>query len=195
VSDRSFEDRPAVLRCGRCGRFADWKDARLQIVCLCRAQIALPPVLVREASPEDRRSAFDLLAREFAGRHLISDEEAAAAGDLSLLVAETDGGVTGALAWRAVEDGLHIVAMATDPMWQRSGVGGHLLAEAEILARQRSWNRVIVTTTNDNIAALYFYQRRGYRMTAIRPRERPEGPTAGFAGIPIRDEVLLSKTL
>ena len=195
MNDRPLDDRAAVLRCGRCGRFADWKDARLQVVCGCRAKIPLPPFLVREASARDRESALDLLAREFGGRQLMSAGTPVAAEDLALLVAETDGGVTGALAWRPVEGGLHIVAMATDPMWQRSGVGGQLLAEAEQLARQRSWTRVIVTTTNDNIAALYFYQRRGYRLAAIRPRDAAGSPAVGFAGIPIRDEIQLTKNV
>jgi GNAT superfamily N-acetyltransferase len=193
VNDRSFEDRPAVLRCGRCGRFADWADARLQVVCGCRARIPLPPILVREASAEDRAGALDLFAREFSGRPLMADGAPVAAEDLAFLVAETDAGVTGALAWRPVESGLHIVAIATDPMWQRSGVGGQLLAEAEILARGRSWARVIVTTTNDNIAALYFLQRRGYRMSTIQPRQTTREAAIGFAGIPIRDEIQLMK--
>jgi ribosomal protein S18 acetylase RimI-like enzyme len=195
VNDGTYEDRPAVLRCGRCGRFADWKDARLQVVCLCRAHIALPPVLVREATAADRSTGFDLLAREFGGRPLMAAGEPVPHEEIGLLVAETEGGITGALAWRPIEGGLHIVAMATDPMWQRSGVGAHLLAEAELLARQRSSTHVIVTTTNDNIAALYFYQRRGYRMSGISPRALGDGPAAGFAGIPIQDEIQLTKSL
>jgi len=62
---------------------------------------------------------------------------------------------------------LQIVALATDPMWQRSGVGGHLLAEAELLARRTGARRVVLATTNDNLPALYFYQRRGYRITEV----------------------------
>ena len=50
-------------------------------------------------------------------------------------------------------------------MWQRSGVGGHLVAEAEMMARRTGSTRVVLATTNDNLPALYFYQRRGYRIT------------------------------
>jgi GNAT superfamily N-acetyltransferase len=82
-------------------------------------------------------------------------------------------------------------------MHQRAGVGGHLVAEAELLARRQSWPRAIVTITNDNLPALYFYQRRGYRVSAIlrnsiAAQTREQKPM-GFAGIPILDEIQLAK--
>lgn len=192
-------DRPAVLRCGRCGRIADWTDARVQIVCGCRARLELPPPLVREAVPADRAPALDIFAREFGSRQLVADGEPVSLEDADLLVAETEGGVTGALAWRRLAGALHIVALATDPIWQRSGVGGYLLAEAELLARRLSLPLVRVTISNDNIPALYFYQRRGYRVSAVLPDSLSSQPAnrglVGFANIPIADEVQLAKNL
>jgi GNAT superfamily N-acetyltransferase len=192
-------DRPAVLRCGRCGRIADWTEARVQIVCGCRARLELPPPLVREAVPADRAPALDIFAREFGARQLVADGEPVSLEHADLLVAETEGGVTGALAWRPVAGALHIVALATDPMWQRSGVGGYLLAEAELLARRLSLPLVRVTISNDNIPALYFYQRRGYRLSAVLPDSLSSQPAnrglVGFANIPIADEVQLAKSL
>ena len=105
---------------------------------------------------------------------------------------------SGALAYRLLGDALHIVALATDPMWQRSGVGGHLVAEAELLARRLNLRRLVVSTTNDNLPALYFYQRRGYRLTDLVPNsviEHTRQEVAGFAGIPVRDEIRLEKKL
>jgi ribosomal protein S18 acetylase RimI-like enzyme len=104
---------------------------------------------------------------------------------------------SGALAYRLLGDALHIVALATDPMWQRSGVGGHLIAEAELLARRLKLNRLVVSTTNDNLPALYFYQRHDYRLTELVPdsvRGDDRGQP-GFAGIPVRDEIRLEKRL
>ena len=115
------------------------------------------------------------------------------------IVAEMNGEIAGALAYRLVDAGLHIAALATDPMWQRSGVGGYLVAEAELLARRFNIPRVIVSMTNDNLPSLYFYQRRGYFVSQWIPngaaRLTSSASLVGFGGIPIRDEVRLEKTL
>ena len=198
MSADDFDAKHAVLRCARCGRAVDWADAQLQVVCSCRPHIPLPPVLVHEAGDAERETVRALFARDFGRSQLIAFGEVMNVDEMPALVAVMHEEVSGALAYRLLGDGLHIVALATDALWQRSGVGGHLVAEAELFARRLSLTRVIVTTTNDNLPALYFYQRRGYRITAVRP----DGIAAvtpelqpGFAGISVRDELHLEKLL
>ena len=199
MNTSGFGAKPAILRCGRCGKFVDWQDARLQVVCGCRPHLELPPVFVREATPADREKALELFARDFGPAQLVAYGEAISLEHAAALVAETDHEIAGALAWRPFDGALHMLALATDPMWQRAGVGGHLVAEAELLARRQDLPRVIVTISNDNLPALYFYQRRGYRISAIlrgsiaaHTRGRQ---VAGFAGIPILDEIQLAKEI
>jgi ribosomal protein S18 acetylase RimI-like enzyme len=187
-----------VLRCGRCGKAVDWDEAQLQVVCSCRPHIELPPVLVHEATDRDRAVVRDLFQRDFGRTRIIAFGEVMNVDEMPALVATMYEDVSGALAYRLHGDGLHIAALATDPLWQRSGVGGHLVAEAELLARRLSLARVIVTTTNDNLPALYFYQRRGYVITALIAGSvlaHTGEATAGFAGIVVRDEVHLEKQL
>jgi hypothetical protein len=58
-------------------------------------------------------------------------------------------------------------------------------------------------TTNDNVDALRFYQRRGFRLRAVRPGAvddarrtlKPEIPAVGEQGIPIRDEIELERAI
>jgi ribosomal protein S18 acetylase RimI-like enzyme len=200
MNTSGFGAQPAILRCGRCGKFVDWQDSRLQVVCGCRPHLELPPVLVREASSSDREKALELFKRDFGPAQLVSYGEAISLEDAPALVAEADGEIAGALAWRPFDGALHILALVTDPMWQRAGVGGYLVAEAELVARRQQWPRVIVTVTNDNLPALYFYQRRGYRVSAILPdsiaaHTRDGKMPIGFAGIPILDEIQLAKDL
>ena len=194
----SFGAKPAVLRCSRCGTFVDWADARAQVVCECRPRIELPPVLVREAADAERDAALDLFRRDFGRSGLVAFGQVMDLDAAPAIVADMDGEIGGALAYRLIEGGLHIVALATDPMWQRSGVGGYLVAEAELLARRLKLDRLVVSTTNDNLPALYFYQRRGYRLSALVPNsvvEHTRQEHAGFAGITVRDEIRLEKEI
>jgi GNAT superfamily N-acetyltransferase len=109
------------------------------------------------------------------------------------------GELAGVLAYRLQADALHVVALATDPIWQWSGVASHLVAEAEFIARRHGMKRLVYATTNDNLPALYFCQRRGWTLSEVVPGARiPPGGAAsgvGFAGIPVRDEIRLAKAL
>src|SRR5262249_8280376 len=156
-------------RCARCGKFVDWEEAQVQVVCSCRPRIDLPPVLVREATDADRSAARALFQQDFGRTKIVAFGEVMDLDQMPALVAVMAAHPRGALAYRLLGDALHIVALATDPMWQRSGVGGHLLAEAEILARRLNLQRLVISTTNDNLPALYFYQRRGYRLSGLEP--------------------------
>ena len=199
MNKQAFGAMHPVLRCGRCGRFADWGESRLQIVCACRPHLELLPVLVREATTAaDRDHAASLFKRHFGHTAMVAFGEPIAVDDAATLVAEAEQEIGAALAWRPMEAVFHIIALAPEPTWQRAGLGGHLVAEAELLARRESRPRVVVTLTNDNIPALYFYQRRGYRISAVRPdavKRQTRTEASGFAGIPVLDEIQLVKDL
>ncbi|RPJ75989.1 MAG: GNAT family N-acetyltransferase, partial [Acidobacteria bacterium] len=161
--------KPTVLRCARCGRFVDWEEAQVQTVCGCRPRLDLPPVLVRQAAPEDREDTLALFRRDFGRAAIVAFGEVMTLEKHPAIVAEVRSEVAGALAYRLLPEALHVVALATDPMWQRSGVASHLVAEAEVLARHHGLRRLVFATTNDNLPAPYFYQRRGWTITAVVP--------------------------
>jgi GNAT superfamily N-acetyltransferase len=190
--------KPAVLRCGRCGKYMDWEDAHVQVICTCRPRLDLPPVMVREATESDRAAARALFDQDFGRTKIVAYGEVMDIDQMPALVAIMHDAPSGALAYRLLGDALHIVALATDPMWQRAGVGGHLIAEAELLARRLNLSRLVVSTTNDNLPALYFYQRKAFRLTELIPDSvitHTHRMVAGFAGIPARDEIRLEKRL
>ncbi len=85
-----------------------------------------------------------------------------------------------------------------DSLRQGLGIGTTLLKEVEQEARRQGCARLTLVTTNDNTHALRFYQKRGFVLTALRPRAVDESrklkagiPLTGNDGIPIRDELEL----
>ncbi|MCY4147725.1 MAG: GNAT family N-acetyltransferase [Chloroflexi bacterium] len=82
------------------------------------------------------------------------------------------------------------------------GIGSALLDALEERAREAGLARLWLVTTNDNLASLRFWQRRGYELVAVHRnaiaaarRIKPQIPIMGRHGIPIRDEIELEKCL
>jgi ribosomal protein S18 acetylase RimI-like enzyme len=113
------------------------------------------------------------------------------------LVAEDDGRLVGVLTYLVDGAECEVLTLYVDE--RRRGVGTALIAEVMQIARRERCTRLWVITTNDNVDALRFYQRRGFRLAALhrgavddsRARLKPEIPTVGAHDIPIRDELEL----
>jgi ribosomal protein S18 acetylase RimI-like enzyme len=78
------------------------------------------------------------------------------------------------------------------------GIGSSLLLDAIDVARIEKCPKVWLTTTNDKLKAIGFYQRIGFRMTAINVgvvdearRIKPQIPETGEGGIAIHDEIVM----
>ncbi len=84
-----------------------------------------------------------------------------------------------------------------------AGVGSALVAAVREAAVRAGCRTLWVVTTNDNMGALRFYQRRGFRLArlhagavdASRRTLKPGIPTTGDHGIPLRDELELEMPL
>jgi ribosomal protein S18 acetylase RimI-like enzyme len=111
-----------------------------------------------------------------------------------------DGTVAGVVTYLIEADACEVVSI--DSVIQGEGVGTALLEAACEAAAAAGCRSVRLITTNDNLDALRFYQRRGFALTELRPnavnesrRLKPQIPLVGAHGIPIRDELVLVREL
>jgi GNAT superfamily N-acetyltransferase len=110
------------------------------------------------------------------------------------LVAERDGTPVGFLAYVPGTDEWELLAVVAVERWRGAGT-----ALVEALCGLAGPSPVWLVTTNDNLDALRFYQRRGFRLRALRPGAvdevrralKPSIPAVGAHGIPLRDELEL----
>lgn len=120
--------------------------------------------------------------------------------DLSTLPAWVVDPQRGLATYQISASGADILSL--DALTPGQGVGSALLAALITALRRDGVPSLRVTTTNDNIAALRFYQRRGFTLQALRPgavnaarAHKPEIPLIGHDNIPIRNEIDLLLTL
>ncbi len=121
--------------------------------------------------------------------------------DVEGLVYRDDGGAPlGLVTWHA--DGGRAEIVTIDAFEQGRHVGGRLLNGAEEELRRRGAKRATIMTTNDNLRAIAFYVRHGYRIVAVHldamervRRIKPAVPKTGQDGLPLRDAIELAKEL
>jgi GNAT superfamily N-acetyltransferase len=150
---------------------------------------------VRPLEPGDLPWAEQLVAG-FGGRMAARLGTVVDALSCEALVAVVAGEPAGILTYLAGEDGVEIVYIQSAVRF--AGVGTALV---EALAEEVGGRRLWLVTTNDNLDALRFYQRRGFRIVGIRPGAvdearrslKPSIPALGNHGIAIRDEIVLER--
>lgn len=92
--------------------------------------------------------------------------------------------------------------ISLDSLEEGKGVGSRLIRAVEEAVALVGCTSVKLVTTNDNLSALRFYQKRGYHLSNLyknaveKARKlKPEIPLVSEDGIPIRDEIELQKML
>lgn len=108
--------------------------------------------------------------------------------------------ITGLITYKIMNQQCEIISLNSEH--EKQGVGSSLLYVIENLAKEKNCHSIKAITTNDNLQALKFFQKRGYVMTEIvknaveeSRKTKPEIPFYSTDGIPIRDEIILEKYL
>ena len=107
-----------------------------------------------------------------------------------------DDEIVGLITYRVSDDVMEILSL--DSLNEQHGIGTALLNVAVSHARNSGISKIILITTNDNLPALRFYQKRGFDMSRLfcnavdlSRKLKPEIPLFGIDGIPLKHEIEL----
>jgi ribosomal protein S18 acetylase RimI-like enzyme len=195
VNPCAFCSAPAQYRDRVTGDYLCLGHARLDVTAPAQGESG-PPLAIRPASPADYprieelslyfwdETVVDCFDRQYdvmaCPAYLACDGERVV-GAAPFAVEE---------AWGAIV----LVMLNVLARYQGRGGGRSLLDAVHHEARERDLARILVVTTNDDLPALALYQRYGFRILEIlagRVAADHGGAFAGFAGIPVRDEIRL----
>lgn len=155
---------------------------------------------IRALTADDGPWIRELLTERWGEPRVATRGRLLEADTLPGFLAERAGARCGLLTYRIARRQLEVVTLDAMAPWQ--GVGTALLAAAVEAAREADCRRLWLVTTNDNLVALRFYQRRGLVLSALfrgavelSRKLKPTLAEVGHDGIPLRDEIELELLL
>ena len=155
---------------------------------------------IKELDDQYRAWAHNLLTERWGSHFVVSRGRVYEADRLPGFVAFIEAKPKGLITYRIINEGCEVVTL--DSLIGGIGIGTALLDAVKRVAEMRGCQRIWLITTNDNLPALKFYQKRGYRLAAVhrdaltRSRQlKPSIPEIGLDGIPLRDEIELELIL
>lgn len=106
----------------------------------------------------------------------------------------TEGERVGLVTFEVIGDQCEIVTLDAFAKW--SGIGTALMDHVRQVVQSQGCKRLWLITTNDNVDAIRFYQKRGFRWAATHigaleysRQIKPTIPLTGFYDIPLHDEI------
>jgi len=191
--------KDAVYRCSVCGEMLCAEHVKLRTVCPSCTKETTVEYTIHEVLLDEERERIREYAQRFWG-----EEEQLTFGrkfmvaELPAFAAKIENNIIGFISSKETDDAIIIVALGVSPQYQRSGVGRSLIGKVEAQAKKLLKKRLLVSTSNDDLPALAFYQSLGFQIYEVKPNviaEKHGLVSEGIDRLPVRDELRLQKTL
>ena len=152
-------------------------------------------ISIRELTDSDRDWVESVFREYWGGEFIVSRGKAYHAKDVKGVCAvNTKGERVGLATYYIKRHECEMVSL--NAFTKVAGIGTMLVDAVKRTARVAGCSRLWLTTTNDNLDAIRFYQRRGFQLVAVHPNAmevsrklKPSIPEVGNFGIPLRDEL------
>ena len=155
---------------------------------------------IRWIDPASRERINALIVRQWYTMQMVVHGESIDLGSADGYYACEGDEIVGLITYRTAGNEMEILSL--DSFQEGRGIGTGLLETVVAEARETGIRRIMLVTTNDNLAALRFYQKRGFDMCRFcrnaldqSRKIKPEIPLTGMDGIPLKHEIELEMVL
>jgi len=149
--------------------------------------------VIKAIAPEHREEVNDLLKREWNCPPIISRGRAIDTRILPGFVAFVDNKLLGLITYNIVDCECEIVTL--NSLIENIGIGTALINAVKAVAANYNCSRLWLITTNDDIEAIRFYQKKEFDLVAVHinamdisRQMKPGIPLLGMHNIPIKHE-------
>lgn len=155
---------------------------------------------IRRLTPADYPRLRQFLVEHWGGEEVISRGIIYRPQQLEGFVLEDENEWVGIITFFIKEDECEVTSL--DSLREGHGISTQLIDKVIEEAHARKCHRLFLITTNDNLHALGFYQKRGFEIVTVyrgavneSRKIKPSIPFVGMDGIPLRDEIELERKL
>ena len=144
----------------------------------------------------NREQIDEFIVRQWFSMQMVVRGESIDLGSAAGYYAMEGNEIIGLITYRITDDEMEILSL--DSLRKNKGIGTALLNKATLKAVEIGCTKITLITTNDNLSALRFYQKRGFDMVRLHRNAleqsrkiKPEIPLFGENGIPLKHEIEL----
>lgn len=155
---------------------------------------------IRPLNRDDRDWVAPLLEKQWSSTKIVTRGKIHRADELPGFAAIADNKPIGLVTYRIDNKECEIITLSS--LSERIGVGSALVNAVKEAALDSNCKRLWVITTNNNVNALRFFQKKGFELVTVHRNAveqsrklKPEIPLVGKDGIPIKDEIELEIAL
>jgi N-acetylglutamate synthase-like GNAT family acetyltransferase/predicted enzyme related to lactoylglutathione lyase len=196
---------PFDIAIGKCAVIQDPFGTRLCILDMTKGPRPIqskvkPDIHIRPSQPFDQERVAKLMQELWGEDRVVSHGQEFITSQLPALMAYHQTKFVGLLTYQIRGDTCEVVTI--NNFGEVRGAGSALIERVKAVAQAQGCKRLFLCTTNDNLEALAFYQKRGFRLIRVCPnavdearRLKPSIPLVAGNGIAIRDELELELRL
>ena len=191
--------KDAVYRCSVCGKMLCAEHVKLRTVCpSCIKKTTVEYTIHKVVLDQERKKIREFVQRFWGEEEQLTFDRKFMVAELPAFAAKLENNIIGFISFTEADDAVIIVASGMLPQHQSSGVGTSLIEKVETEAKRMRKKRLLVSTSNDDLPALAFYQSLGFQIYEVKPNvlaEKHGGIFEGIGGLPVRDELRLRKII
>ena len=155
---------------------------------------------IQQINQMNRKNVNEFILKQWYSMVMVVHGESISLENADGWFASEDEIIIGLITYRIVNSEMEILSL--DSLREKNGIGTALINKVIEVAKNKDCTRIKLITTNDNLSALQFYQKRGFEMVRLYRNAvdksrivKPQIPSTGEEGIPIRHEIELEMSL
>jgi ribosomal protein S18 acetylase RimI-like enzyme len=191
--------KDAIYRCNTCGTLTCAEHTKLQTLCPpCTNKTTLNYTINKATLNKERKKIQEFVKKFWGEQEQLTFNKKFTVAKLPAYVAKYRNTIIGFISFAEVNDAIIIVALGILPKYQNAGIGKSLIKKVETEDKKLGKKKLLVSTSNDDLPALAFYQSLGFQIYEVKPNiiaQKHGSVLKGINGLPIRDELRLQKIL